>query len=103
MAPRSQLARQLRAYCLLLGAAALCWLAWRWDASRVQALVGAALVFFGGPIVLGVEFLFLRALDRSPGVPRPSAAHLLHAWFKECIHFYRVFCWRQPFRWRAAP
>ena len=103
MVARSQLARQLQTYCLLLGAAAGAWLVWRWAASPVQALVGAAVVLFGGPIVLGLEFLFLRALDRSPAVPRPSAAQLLRAWASESAHFYRVFCWRQPFRWQLTP
>ena len=101
MAPRSQLARHLQAYCLSLLAVAVTWLAWRWAASPVQAMAGAAVVLLGGPIVLGLEFLVVRWLGSSPGVPLPSAQQLLHAWISECGHFYRTFCWRQPFRWRT--
>ena len=103
MAARSQLARHLQAYCLGLGALALAWLAWRWNDAPVQALAGAFVVFFGGPIVLGVEFLFLRWLGRSPEVPPPTASQLLRAWGSETVHFFQTFCWRQPFRWQRAP
>jgi pimeloyl-ACP methyl ester carboxylesterase len=103
MAARSQLARQLQAYCLLLGAIAAGWLAWRWEASPAQAVTGATAVLLGGPIVLGIEFIFLRWVGSSPGVPPPSMRQLLQAWGMESIHFFRTFCWRQPFRWRAVP
>lgn len=103
MAARSQLARHLQAYCLGLGALALAWLAWRWSDAPAQALAGAFVVFFGGPIVLGVEFLFLRWLGRSPEVPPPTASQLLRAWGSETVHFFQTFCWRQPFRWQSAP
>lgn len=103
MAARSQLARQLQAYCVLLGACAPAWLAWRWNDAPAQAVAGASVVLLGGPIVLGIEFLLLRWLGRSPHVPPPSASQLLQAWGSECVHFYRTFCWRQPFRWQAAP
>jgi pimeloyl-ACP methyl ester carboxylesterase len=101
MASRSQLARHLQAYCLAFLAVALTWLAWRWTASPLQAIAGAAIVALGGPIVLGLEFLVLRWLGSSPGVPPPSAGQLLHAWGSESIHFFRTFCWRQPFRWQT--
>ncbi|WP_332825210.1 esterase/lipase family protein [Ramlibacter sp.] len=103
MGARSQLARQLQGYCLVLGAAAVAWLAWRWNDSPAQAVAGAAAVLLGGPIVLGIEFLFLRWLGSSPQVPPPSAGQLLRAWGSESIHFFQTFCWRQPFRWDSAP
>ena len=101
MAARSQLARQLQAYCLLLAAAAVAWLVWRWPTAPGQALAGAALVVLGGPIVLGLELVILRIVDAAAGLPRPTPGQLLKAWISESLHFYRTFCWRQPFRWRS--
>ncbi|MEJ5992627.1 alpha/beta fold hydrolase [Ramlibacter sp. PS3R-8] len=103
MAAPSQLARQLQTYCVLLGAVAVAWLAWRWRDSPLQATAGAAAVLFGGPIVLGIEFFFLRWLGGSPQVPRPSAGQLVRAWGSESVHFFQTFCWRQPFRWDSVP
>jgi triacylglycerol esterase/lipase EstA (alpha/beta hydrolase family) len=103
MAARSQLARQLQAYCVLLIAVAVAWLAWRWNAAPAQALAGASVVLLGGPIVLGIEFLFLRWMGKSPQVPPPTASQLLRAWGSESVHFFQTFCWRQPFRWKVPP
>jgi triacylglycerol esterase/lipase EstA (alpha/beta hydrolase family) len=61
------------------------------------------LVVFAAPLVLGIELFIARQLASSdPAVPTPRAAQLLRAWGAETLHFFRTFCWRQPFRWRAV-
>lgn len=57
--------------------------------------------------VLAIEFLLLFAVkDADPsaaGASRPGARALLAAWWAETFHAWRVFAWRQPFRWRVWP
>lgn len=81
-------------------AAAAC-LAWRWPDSPAQALAGAGLILLIAPIVLGLELCIVAVVARTdPAVPRPALGQLLRAWASESGHWYRTFCWRQPFRWR---
>jgi triacylglycerol esterase/lipase EstA (alpha/beta hydrolase family) len=104
MPSHSSLARLLQASCLAQLALALFWFFWRWPAAPWQAVAGAALVLFAGPLVLALEFLLLaRVASRDTAVPRPTARQLAAAWWSETVHLYRTFCWRQPFRWRAEP
>lgn len=104
MASHSRLARLLGFYCLLQVLASLAWALWRWPVSPAQAIAGAALILCIGPIVLGIEFLLLaRTAHADARVPAPTATQLVSAWWSESLHLYRVFCWRQPFRWRALP
>ncbi len=81
----------------LLVAAAWAALAWR-AGHAAGALVGAALIVFGYALVLGLEFLFLRAVHGDDPVSRATPRQLLAAWWGEVISAPRVFCWRQPFR-----
>lgn len=53
--------------------------------------------------VLALEFFLLPALSLRDPTPRPSASSLFRAWMAETQHAWRVFAWRQPFRWRACP
>jgi hypothetical protein len=100
----SRLARLLQAACFAQLGAAAGWLAWRWTASPLQAITGAALIVFVGPLVLAIEFACLAAIARSnDGLPRPTFLGLARAWLAETLDLYRTFWWRQPFRWRAEP
>lgn len=100
----SRLARLLQFTCAIQLLAAVGWLVWRWPATPGQAIAGAALVLLIVPVFLGVELCIVAWIARSDrGVPVPSAAQLVQAWMAESIHWYRTFCWRQPFRWRAEP
>jgi len=103
MPSRSSLARLLQLACLSQMALALAWLAWRWEASPMQALAGAALILWMAPLVLGIEFAFVWHVARSDSAPRPSPLQLLLAWVSETRHLFHTFYWRQPFRWRAVP
>lgn len=103
MPSRSSLARLLQVACLAQLALAFAWLAWRWSASPLQALGGAALILFIAPAVLAIEFVIVSRVGRSHAAPPPSAGQLAGAWLSETAHFFKTFCWRQPFRWRRVP
>ena len=63
---------------------------------------GAVLVLTIAPMILGIELLVVPWVARADATtPRPRATQLLRAWLSESTHWYRTFCWRQPFRWRA--
>jgi pimeloyl-ACP methyl ester carboxylesterase len=102
--PRSsRLARLLQLSCAFQLAVAAAWLAWRWPVSPPQAVLGALLVPLAAPLVLGIELLVVRQVARTdPGVPIPTAMQLLAAWRKEIFEWFRVFWYRQPFRWGAC-
>jgi pimeloyl-ACP methyl ester carboxylesterase len=53
--------------------------------------------------VLAVEFLALRFVSRVDPAPRPTWREHARAWLRETVMALRVFCWRQPFRWREIP
>ena len=78
----------LAGLCLLLG--------WR-AGSFVWGLLAALLIVAGHALVLGLEFLFLRAAHGDDPVPRASAQQLMRAWWGEVLAAPAVFCWRQPF------
>ena len=103
MPSRSSLARLLRIACLSHLAMALAWLAWRWDASPLQAFGGAALILFVAPAVLAIELAIVSRIGHSHAAPAPTAVQLAAAWLSESAHFFRTFYWRQPFRWRRDP
>lgn len=103
MPRHSRLARLLQWTCAMQLTAAAAWFAWRWPASPAQALVGAGLILLIAPIVLGFELCIVAVIARTDhSVPIPSAGQLLRAWASESVHWYRTFCWRQPFRWRRV-
>lgn len=88
--------------CAVQLACAAAWVAWRWPASPTQAVAGALLALLVAPVILGLELLIVAWVARSDrSVPRPSAYQLVRAWLAESVNWYRTFCWRQPFRWRA--
>ncbi len=106
-APRSTIAAIQQAWVVVLGLAALC-VAWKLAPSRpLLALVVPLGLLASHAWVLAIEFLLLFAVrDAAPGVagpPRPGARALAAAWRAETCHAWRVFAWRQPFRWRTWP
>jgi pimeloyl-ACP methyl ester carboxylesterase len=103
MPSRSSLARLQQCTTLGLLLLALAWFAWHVREAPLRAVVGAVLIFFGYSVVLAVEFVLLRGVVRSDTAPVPTAGELLTAWWAETRMAARVFCWRQPFRWRAQP
>lgn len=104
MPASSRLARLLQFTCAIQLAAAFGWLAWRWPVSPGEAIAGALLVLLIAPLVLGIELCIVAWIARSEAsVPVPTSAQLLRAWLSESVHWYRTFCWRQPFRWQLAP
>jgi triacylglycerol lipase len=83
----------LAVLCLLVG----------WRTGHFNWGVMAALgITTGHALVLGLEFVLLRAAHGADPTPRASAAQLLRAWWGEVRAAPAVFCWRQPFfsqRW----
>ena len=103
MQSRSALARLQQATTSSLLLCATAWLIWHWQDSRVTAAAGFFLIAMGYSLVLAVEFIALRFAGRGDPAPQPTWRELARAWVSETAAAPRVFCWRQPFRWRAIP
>jgi hypothetical protein len=103
MQSHSALARLQQATTLVLLACGLGWLAWHWRDSPVLALAGFAAIVLSYSLFLAVEFVALRFVSASDPAPRPTWGELARAWLGETTMAPRVFCWRQPFRWREVP
>src|SRR5438105_4592047 len=103
MPSRSALARMQQVITLSLLIAASAWLAHFWSLSRALAVAGFAVMVLSYSLFLAAEFTALRFAGRGDPAPRPTWGELARAWFGETTTAPRVFCWRQPFRWRALP
>lgn len=103
MQSRSALARLQQAITLSLLFCAAAWLAWHWRDSRLVAIAGFLAISMSYSLVLAAEFIALKVAGRSDPVSQPTWIELAHAWLCETAAAPRVFCWRQPFRWRAVP
>jgi pimeloyl-ACP methyl ester carboxylesterase len=103
MQSHSALARLLQAFTLLLLSCSLAWLAWHWSGSPLLAVAGAVAIAMVHSLVLAIEFVALRFVSRVDPAPRPTWRELARAWLQESVMALRVFCWRQPFRWREIP
>jgi pimeloyl-ACP methyl ester carboxylesterase len=103
MPSRSALARMQQAITLSLLAAGGAWLAWFWSRSHEVAVAGFAVIVLSYSLFLGLEFIALRFAGAGDPAPRPGWRELAGAWLGETLAAPRVFCWRQPFRWRAVP
>ncbi len=97
------LARLQQLVTLSLLVAASCWLAAWWDNSALVALSGFVLIALGYSLFLALEFLALHSLNRGDPAGPACWGDLVRAWWGETRTAPRVFCWRQPFRSRAAP
>lgn len=65
--------------------------------TAVSILIALAL---GHAPVLGAEFMWMQACNRSDPVRRARTSEVLTAWFTEVRHAPRVFFWQQPWRHR---
>src|SRR5438105_5727451 len=84
--------------------AAVAWAAYFARAGEpAWATVGALLIVFGYALVLGIEFMLLRFVNRGDPAPPATSGQLFRAWVGEVLTAPRVFCWRQPFRAGAEP
>jgi len=101
--PRSALARLQQTLVACAAAAALIWLWWFWASSHWLGVAGALLILLGYAVVLALEFVMAARVSRGDPLPTASAATLVGAWWREVLTAPQVFCWRQPFRWRALP
>ena len=99
----SSLARLQQVTTASLLCAAAAWLAWHWGDSILKALTGFLAIVMGYSIFLAVEFVALHFVGRSDPAPQPTWSQLARAWLGETLAAPRVFCWRQPFRWKAEP
>jgi triacylglycerol lipase len=98
------LARLQQATTLGLLIAAVAWaLAFQAAKSPSWAWVGASLIVFGYALVLALEFALMHVVNRHDAAPRASTRQVVRAWWGEVLTAPKVFCWRQPFRWRAVP
>ena len=103
MRSHSTLARLLQAVIFLVLTCSLAWLGWHWSESPLLAVAGAVAIAMIHSVVLAVEFVALRFVSRFDPAPRPTWRELALAWLSETLMALRVFCWRQPFRWREVP
>jgi pimeloyl-ACP methyl ester carboxylesterase len=69
----------------------------------LSAVLGSFIILFGYAAFLAVEFVMLRLANRLDPAPQAHARHLVKAWLGEVVFGPRVFCWWQPFRWKAVP
>ena len=97
------LARLQQVITLSALACALGWWVWMWPRSPVLALAGALFMTLGFSIVLALEFVILSRVGLGDPVPPARWLELAGAWAAETLVALQVFCWRQPFRWRALP
>ncbi len=82
---------------------AIGWLLYFRSSSPVLAICGFIIIIFGYVAVLGLEFFFLRNVNRADPAPPATAYELFSAWVGESLVAPQVFCWRQPFRSSAVP
>ena len=100
---RSSVARIQQVATLTAWLLAAGWLAWNWESSPWSAAGGFLLIGLSFSLVLALEFMALRWVDRGDPAALPGAIELVRAWAVETVMALRVFCWRQPFRSREIP
>jgi triacylglycerol lipase len=100
---RSTLARLQQFLLCTVLAASLTWSIWFWESARWLSVTGLLLTLLGYALVMALEFFAVARVNRGDRVPLASPAVLMGAWWGEVRVAPQVFCWRQPFRWRAHP
>jgi triacylglycerol lipase len=92
-----------RCAAVLLLLASLVALAWGWLAHGLGwGIVAALSLWLIVPAVLAFEFfVWLPQANRHDPTPKPTAAQLTRAWWRECVQAYSRFGWHQPFRTHA--
>ncbi len=101
--PHSTLARLQQFTAIGTVVASFGWFFWFWERSGWLAAAGALTILLGYALVLAVEFVAVARVNRGDAVPAAHARALFGAWWQEIQVAPRVFCWQQPFRWRALP
>lgn len=101
--PHSKIARLQQFTVIGAAAASFSWFWWFWDRSGWLGAAGALAILLGYALVLAIEFVAVAWVNRGDAVPVASERVLLRAWWQEIRVAPRVFCWQQPFRWRALP
>lgn len=105
LAPRatSQIAWLQQLTTLSVGGSALI-AAWvLWPSSPALAVLAGAAIAAAHAWVLALEFLLLSVVAAGDTVPVATPGERLRAWVAEIVQGWRVFAWRQPFRWRQMP
>src|SRR5437868_96221 len=97
------LANLQRLITLTLVTAACGWLLYFRGSAPFLAVSGFLVIALGYTAFLALEFLLLRAINKSDPAPQASCGELFRAWVGETLTAPRVFCWRQPFRANAIP
>ena len=97
------LARLQQLITVMLIFASLAWLLLHWNERPFVAWAGALMIVAGYVVILGLEFIALRIINRGDPAPVPTARQLIKAWLGESLVAPQVFCWRQPFRADAIP
>ena len=69
----------------------------------VVGIAGALFIVFAYAIVLAIEILFARWINRSEAVGSANATLLFQAWRGEVRCSARTFFWNQPFRSHVVP
>src|SRR5437868_3942314 len=82
---------------------ALAWAGFWWGRSPGTAIAGLLMLSCSHALFLALEFALSYRIGARDPVPRASAWQCFRAWLAECVAAPRVFCWYQPFRWRAIP
>lgn len=101
--PDSMNARWQQVVVLFNALATIAWLAWQWPRSPLVALAGVAGALALFALVLWLQFVIMRRVNRSDPAPRPSWQQVVAAWWAEARLALVVFGWRQPFRHNAEP
>lgn len=99
----SALARLQRLLLCALLLALVAWIVWTWEKSPWLGVAGLVVAVLGYALVMALEFIAVARVNRGDSVPVANWTTLISAWWGEVRMAPKVFCWRQPFRWRALP
>jgi pimeloyl-ACP methyl ester carboxylesterase len=100
---RSTLAQSQQIITLALLAASAAWLIGFRDRSLWLSAAGFMSIVVGYSGFLALQLVAQRWVNRCDPAPRAGLRMLVGAWVAEVLQAPRVFCWRQPFRWRVIP
>lgn len=100
--PASQVATVQRAWALGAWLLAVGW-AWWWRADPVVACLGAAWPLALTGLLLAFQFSLSAGVSRARGAHVATGWGWVAAWWREVLIAFKVFAWRQPWRWRAWP
>jgi len=82
---------------------AIGWTSFWWPRSPTIAIAGLLVLTCSHAVFLAIEFALCFRVGANDPLPRASPWQCCKAWLAESAASPRVFCWYQPFRWRAVP